>query len=140
MKLSKVLLAAALAVLFVGSAHAWRRNGERTTPVFIDRGANTDFFTQTVGTTTPVALFSAATYASGVREVTICNAESFRLYIGTFSAVSGSTTAVVNSRDLVPTNTCRNFSYTNSLWGIYESASGGTSKVVTGSVYYQLGD
>mgnify|MGYP000938714613 CR=1 FL=1 len=129
------------ATIFCQPVHAFRRDGEKTKPVYVDKGDLFERFASTVGITTPVQIFSTVTYPSGVRAIQVCNPTSFQLFVGTFSTVSGSTTAVVNAREYIPINSCKDIwpVVGQSLWAIFESASV-TIKLITGGIHRDSSD
>lgn len=128
------------AIFGAGNAHAFKRGIEKANPTFPDFGDSADRAAVLLGTTTPVAVLSTQTYASGLRQMEVCNPTGFTLFVGTFSTVSGSTLTVVNARESIPTGLCRSVMFNTPLWAILESASGSVSRIITTVIRFQSGE
>lgn len=82
----KIFLSLPLLVCFYGYVHAWPRLGAAANLVTQNAGNRAKCFSVTVGTTTPVLLFSAS---ENYREVMVQNTDStFYVHCGSFSAVN----------------------------------------------------
>lgn len=126
----KIFWAATFSFLVFGAfgkvrdAEAFRRNGERSTPVFVDQGDSPQYFSVNVGTTTAAQIFVKANF-NYVRTVEVCNVVNNDLFIGTFTAVNATT----SPRTYVPRRLCVDIPPTTDLYAIYESAAGASTNV-----------
>ncbi len=128
-KQSTRLLFTAFSILMCSmSAFARGREGYTVKPTSRDSGNIIEATTITIGTTTPVQIFySTATQSINYREIMFENSSTntYRVYIGTFSGVDGSTTGTTG-RFFIPAGGSWTTNAKDDLWGLFEPSAFGT--------------
>jgi hypothetical protein len=121
-----ILFGALFLTLFVlGNLHARGREGYQVKATHRDTGDIIETYNVVVGTTTPVKIFySTWTQVKNFREIMYQNTStnSYRLYLGTHSAVSASS----GGRWFIPGGGSWTTAAKDDLWAVFESAAFGS--------------
>ena len=125
----KLLIGLFFLGVYAGIADARGREGYLIKGTYSDTGDIIETVTVSVGTTTPVQIFfSTATQARNFREIMFQNTSTgtFRIYIGTHSAVS----ATSGGRFFIPAGASWTTHAYDDLWGISEAAVLGSLEIL----------
>lgn len=126
--MKKILIA--LVLLVPAVAHAWPRLGSQSTPHFTDNGNRSTFMAVAINDATPTLIYSGA---DRDREILIQNESSYKIYIGSSTAVR----AASGPRAIIRAGTDY---WTNNTGPIYGIAESGGSATLLGSVEYDRKD
>ncbi len=126
--MKKVLFGLFIVVGFICASEARGREGYSIKGTYEDTGDTVELYAAVVGTTTPVQIFySTWTQQVNFREIMYQNTStnSYRLYIGTVSTVSGTTTTIMG-RFFIPGGGSWTSNVKTNLWAIFENTAAGS--------------